>query len=120
MALLPCYLLEQARVTGLEPAINSAANDNGCCVYVNCQECCAAKALHPQFFKCLETALNDAHLQTVMFHRSESFRYAGLPNAIDIDDRAGHLCCGPFAEPCKCPHAGIEPRSRITQAAATE
>jgi hypothetical protein len=62
--------------TGLEPATNSEVNDNGCCIYVNCQEGCAANALHPEFLKCLEVALIDADLLTVIG------AWKGLPEEI--------------------------------------
>jgi hypothetical protein len=53
-------------VTGLEPASNSEVNDNACFIYVNCQEGCAANALHSDFLKCLEVALHDTDLQNII------------------------------------------------------
>jgi hypothetical protein len=53
--------------TGFETAQNPALNDNGCCIYVNCRDGCAANALHPEFLKCLELAFADGDLQKVIF-----------------------------------------------------
>jgi len=51
---------------GFEPAANPEVTDCGCCIYLDCQDACAANALHPEFLKCLELALYDADLQLVI------------------------------------------------------
>jgi hypothetical protein len=66
----------KAEGTGFESASNSEVNDNRCCIYVNCEDGCAANALHPEFLKCLEMALNDAEFLKVIGSWSQ------LPDAI--------------------------------------
>jgi hypothetical protein len=68
--------LNNRQGTGFESAANSDATDCGCCIYLDCQDGCAANALHPEFLKCLEVALNDAELQKVIV------AWEQLPDAI--------------------------------------
>ena len=56
----------QAEGTGLEPACDSAANDNAPCVCEKCHQARAALALHSGCFKWLEMASSDADLQRVI------------------------------------------------------
>ena len=55
-----------AEGTGFESAVNSEGTDCGCCIYLDCQEGCAANALHPEFLESLQLARIDADLQRVI------------------------------------------------------
>jgi hypothetical protein len=52
--------------SGFEPAPNPQLSDDVCCIYVNCQEGCAASALHPEFLKWLDVALDDTDLRILI------------------------------------------------------
>lgn len=54
------------KVSGFEPGPTSDVNDQACCIYVRCEECCAANALQLGFLNWLETPLNDVDLQKLI------------------------------------------------------
>jgi hypothetical protein len=56
----------KARVTGLEPASEFAANVGALCGCENCLQCCAARALHSECFKRHYLASLDSDLQKVI------------------------------------------------------
>jgi len=52
-------------ITGFESAANLEVTDCGCCIYLDCQDGCAANALHCGVAQRLDMALNDIELQRV-------------------------------------------------------